>query len=347
MKFIHIADIHFDVPFTTLGLKGLSEQRRLEQRDAFKRTIEFIKENGIEILLIAGDLYENEYIRMSTINYINNLFKEIPNTKIFISPGNHDPFLKNSFYEKFEWNKNVYIFNEMQRVEYKNIDIYGYGFRTFESEKVILPKELRKDRTNILLMHGDMDGNSNYNSISKKELLESGFDYIALGHIHKKMIQKNIVYPGSMISCGFDELNEHGIILGEFKNGEKKANIEFIKMDKNEFVEKEFDVSQLYSEEELVEKINSLELIKENYYKIILTGNKNFEINTTNILKNIYSTNIVKVKDCTKIGIDIKELSKEESLKGIFVRSLLNDAEEQKIDIEDAIKAIEIGLEAM
>ena len=60
MKFVHIADIHFDVPFTTLGLKGLAEQRRLEQRDAFKRTIEFIKKNNVEILLIAGDLYENE-----------------------------------------------------------------------------------------------------------------------------------------------------------------------------------------------------------------------------------------------------------------------------------------------
>lgn len=346
MKFVHIADIHFDVPFTTLGLKGLAEQRRLEQRDAFKRTIEFIKKNNVEILLIAGDLYENEYIRISTINYINNLFKEIPNTKIFISPGNHDPFLKNSFYDKFEWNENVYIFNDMNKTEYKNIDIYGYGFQNFESEKVKLPKELKKDRINILLMHADLDGNSNYNSISKRELLESGFDYIALGHIHKKTIEKNIVYPGSMISCGFDELNEHGIILGEIKE-EKITNIEFIKMDKNEFVEKELDVSQLYSEEELIEKINSLELIKENYYKIILTGNRNFEINTTNILKNIYTANIVKIKDCTKIDVDINELSKEESLKGIFVRKILNDVQKQKINMEDAIKAIEIGLEAM
>lgn len=49
------------------------------------------KENQIPFIYIR-DLYEQKYIRKSTIGYINNLFKEIPNTQIFISPGNHDPF---------------------------------------------------------------------------------------------------------------------------------------------------------------------------------------------------------------------------------------------------------------
>lgn len=65
-------------------------------------------------------------LRESTIQYINNLFKEIPNTKIFISPGNHDPYIKNSFYNDFNWNKNVKIFNsKIERCEYENVNIYG------------------------------------------------------------------------------------------------------------------------------------------------------------------------------------------------------------------------------
>ena len=98
MKFVHIADMHFDSPFATLSDKGnLGEQRRIEQRKIFKKAIEYIKENKIEYLFISGDLYEHNYIRKSTIEYINNLFKEIENTKIFITPGNHDPFLKKSY----------------------------------------------------------------------------------------------------------------------------------------------------------------------------------------------------------------------------------------------------------
>ena len=112
MKFVHIADMHFDSPFATLSDKGnLGEQRRIEQRRIFKKVIEYIKENEIQYLFISGDLYEHKYIRKSTIEYINNLFKEIENTKIFIAPGNHDPILKKSYYSNFLWNKNVYIFN--------------------------------------------------------------------------------------------------------------------------------------------------------------------------------------------------------------------------------------------
>ena len=82
MKFVHIADMHFDMPFTVLSKNGLAEERRLDQRNIFNKMINYIKENNIEYLFIAGDLYENEYIRKSTIEYINNCFKQIPNTKI-------------------------------------------------------------------------------------------------------------------------------------------------------------------------------------------------------------------------------------------------------------------------
>ena len=71
MKFVHIADIHFDTPFTLLSDRAdLGEVRRLDQRKAFKKMIEYIKENEIPYLFIAGDLYDHEYVRQSTIEYI-------------------------------------------------------------------------------------------------------------------------------------------------------------------------------------------------------------------------------------------------------------------------------------
>ena len=68
MKFIHIADIHFDSPFVNLSDKeNLGDLMRLQQRKVFKKVIEYIKENDIECLFISGDLYENKYIKKSTI----------------------------------------------------------------------------------------------------------------------------------------------------------------------------------------------------------------------------------------------------------------------------------------
>ena len=88
MRIIHVSDVHFDIPFKRLSdRENLGKERRLEQREAFRNMIEFSKENDADVILIAGDLFEQEYIRESTIDYINNLFKEIPEKRIFITPG--------------------------------------------------------------------------------------------------------------------------------------------------------------------------------------------------------------------------------------------------------------------
>ena len=100
MKFVHMADMHFDSPFSTLAQdEMIAQERRLEQRKALKDVVEYIKENDIKLFLISGDLYEQNYIRKSSIEYVNKLFEEIPDTQIFIAPGNHDPYIKNSFYK--------------------------------------------------------------------------------------------------------------------------------------------------------------------------------------------------------------------------------------------------------
>ena len=221
MKFVHIADVHFDSPFTTLETKKLAEQRRLEQRNAFKKVIEYIKINNIEYLFICGDLYENEYVRSSTIDYINKLFETIPNTKIYITPGNHDPYLKNSYYEKYNsWPQNVKIFKEeLEKIEDEDVCIYGYGFEDFYMKKFEYKNiKLSNDKINILLTHGTLDGAKEdemlYNPLSKTILENLKFDYIALGHIHKTIYEgnRNIIYPGSLISLGFDEWGPHWMI---------------------------------------------------------------------------------------------------------------------------------------
>ena len=72
-----MADMHFDVPFTVLNTRNnLGEKRRLEQRVVFKKVIQYIKENKIEYLFISGDLYEHQYVRETTIEYINSLAPE-------------------------------------------------------------------------------------------------------------------------------------------------------------------------------------------------------------------------------------------------------------------------------
>ena len=360
MKFIHIADMHFDSPFVNLSEKGmLGDLRRLEQRKVFKRVIEYIKENEIEFLFISGDLYENKYVRQTTIEYINNLFKEIPNTKIYIAPGNHDPFIKSSYYNKFDWNENVKIFGpKIEKVETKEANIYGFGFDNFYCtecgiENLIISE---KDKINILVIHGTLDGanieEKQYNSIPKKLLKEKGFDYVALGHIHKldynTETNQKIVYPGSTISLGFDELGDNGMIVGEIQN--KKLNIKFVPLDDEKFKKIEVDISEIYSKEELIEKMNETSVESNEYVEIVLIGNRNFEIDKYEILKFINNERIIKIIDRTKLAYDLEKIANETTLKGIFAKEMLEKLQDENITEEEKKiieKAIEIGFEAL
>ena len=338
MKFVHIADIHFDAPFKTITDRAeLGQIRRIEQKEAFKNVIEFIKENDVEYLFISGDLYEQEYIKKSTINYINELFEEIKYTKVFIAPGNHDPYINNSYYKTLEWADNVKIFTEnVEKVEKGDVCIYGYGFNNYEMNLNQL-KDINiddKNKINILITHGTIingnELNGVYNPISKNELISKNFDYVALGHIHKR----DEFYPGSLISMGFDELGEHGFIYGEIIN--KKLNTKFIKADKRELKEIDINVSDIYSEDELIEKLNLIDT-ENNLYKINLIGERNFIINLD--IK-LVQKNIIKIKDNTKFKIEIKE--NNNTLKGIIIKQLNEKIKNEEINQKEYDEIIEL-----
>ena len=460
MRFAHMADIHFDSPFTVLANKtDLASYRRLKQREAFKETIEYIKKEKIPYLFIAGDLYEQEYVRESTIEYINNLFKTIPETKIFISPGNHDPFLYNSYYNKYNWNNNVKIFKgEIERIELEEVDIYGFGFTDFycTNSKVEEIEIKNKNKINILVIHGSVNASKTlelqYNPLNENKIKKIGFDYIALGHIHKGNYinnENNLVYPGSLISFGFDELGNHGFLdveinkfkiknnseknkinnleiknnseknkinnleiknnsennqINKFKiennsennqiinlknnnlennqinnlkinniseeneneencfyneqektkkyenikenENDKKTTVRFVKVEDEMFIEQKMDVSNFNSQEEIIENLNEIKIEDEKFYKIILEGTKNVEVNLKEICKLTTRKNIIKVKDKTKINYDIDNLYKQKNLKGIFIKKLIEKLENAPDKKEEINRAIEIGLKA-
>ena len=358
MKFVHVADIHLDRPFVKLSDKGnLGNLKRIEQKKIFKEVIEYIKENDIECLFIAGDLYEHKYVKESTIEYINKLFHEIKNTKVFITPGNHDPNIKNSYYNKFNWSENVVIFSkEIKKVELEDTDIYGFGFTDFYCREIELDglEIENKNKNNVLIMHGNLDGakldDKEYNPIKSKTLGSKGFDYVALGHIHKTNFgeSKNIIYPGSLVSLGFDEIGNHGMIVGEINN--KNLEINFVPLGGSTFVEKEIDITNIYSIEELIQKIEEIRVEENEYMKINLTGKRNFEIDVYYIYSMVQNMRIIKIKDLTEIKYDYKELKNENTLRGLFVKNMMKQLEEENLTDEKRKileHGIEIGLEVL
>lgn len=147
--------------------------------------------------------------------------------------------------------------------------------------------------------------------------------------------KSKIFYPGSTISLGFDELGEHGILVGDIEKDELK--VKFMTIDPRQYEEKEIDITEMTSNEEVLEKLQNLVLNNENLYKIILVGKRYFTLNIDEIKKLNSRENIVKIKDKTKVGIDIERIAEENNVRGIFVRNMLERKERENLD-EDFIE---------
>ena len=101
------------------------------------------------------------------------------------------------------------------------------------------------------------------------------------------------------------------------------------------------------SKEDLIEYINELNFEDNKLYKINLIGNRNFDINTRDILKLISVYNVLKVKDFTKLKYDLESIKNENTLRGLFVKEALEKMENEDYSKEQIEKAIEIGLNCM
>lgn len=144
---------------------------------------------------------------------------------------------------------------------------------------------------------------------------------------------------------GFDELGKHGFIVGNIEN--KKLEIAFIPVDNKEFDEIELDITDINDIDELIEKINNLNL-KENYlYKLVLIGKRKFEIEILNLYKIINKENIIKIKDKTVLNYNLEEMANSYTLKGIFIKEILNEMNNENYTKEQLDKILEIGLSAI
>lgn len=190
----------------------------------FSRLINFCAAEKPDLLLIAGDLFDQPVPPASLVRTIIELFDTIPETPVFIASGNHDPACIDSPYRSVSWPKHVHRFtDDLSYVEHpvQPIRIHGAGFTASASVSSLLPiqsQPLKTDRLNVLVMHADLitrGQSSVYNPVLSEQIEAMGFDYAALGHRHERLMPTKIgrsvyAYSGCPMGRGFDETGDKG-----------------------------------------------------------------------------------------------------------------------------------------
>lgn len=346
MRFIHIADVHLGaVP--DLGCPW-SASREKEIWGTFQRVIGLVKKEKIELLLIAGDLFHRQPL-VREVREVNYLFSTIPDTQVVWMAGNHDYMKKDSAYRRITWSSNVHGFfnRKPEEIYLPELKTWVYGF-SYESRE-IRENPYEKVRPNgkpgyhILLAHG---GDEKHIPIRKED--GAGFDYAALGHIHKHgvLVPDQMAYVGALEPLDKSHTGDHGLIYGKIEEG--KTKIRFVPVACRSYLDADVlcdpSMTQLELEHKVKEEIDQRG--RHNIYKIKLKGYRNPDMDfSTEALYGLGQ--VVEAEDSTLPYYDLEKLKRQQegTLIGEYIRCFEGKLADKNNQVER--KALFYGLRAL
>ncbi|EAE1342669.1 exonuclease SbcCD subunit D [Listeria monocytogenes] len=243
IQFLHMADLHLDSPF--IGLSTLPQPLFSAIQESTFQSLERITtvaiKEAVDFVLIAGDIYDSEDQSVRAQARFAKEMKrlEAANIPVFMIHGNHDFIEKHK--EKLALPSNVHVFSEQVEVmSHKtttgvSVNIYGFSYneRHIRSSRVGEYKIQGDADFHIALLHGSEVSSSEehdvYAPFRVQEISKKGFDYWALGHIHKRQLlaeSPSIYYPGNIQGRNRKESGEKGASI--ITLSEASTTIDFI-----------------------------------------------------------------------------------------------------------------------
>jgi DNA repair protein SbcD/Mre11 len=372
VKIMHCADMHLGAELKTLGRRAVT--RRVEMKRTFMNILKLCQVENIQLLLIAGDLFDNVHVQENMLEEVRDGFASLTDTIVAISPGNHDPLTEDSPYLlKDFWPENVIIFkSKLEKFDIESLGVHLWG-AAFTGTYEIMPLlqsstipnvnngDYQDEFINICIIHGDFVApkqKSNYNPITETQLRNSRMDYVAMGHIHKqtevlKAGDTYYAYSGCPEGRGFDELDEKGVYLGTISKG--LCRLEFKRTCQRMNVELHVDIAEALNSKMATDIVRDKMIAKygesfsENLYKVILEGmiSNNASIDCDVIKNELSEIFFVKIKDHTTIEVDFDTIDTETTLRNIFIRKMLERINDAKPDQKESLNtALKLGMKA-
>ena len=367
IKIIHTGDIHLDGPFT-LEDPSRARERRDELREAFRALTAFIRAEGIELCLMAGDLTEKGYATRETAELMVREFSACPGCRFVISPGNHDYYREDGFYAETEFPENVYVFKETSPSSFDfpeiGCTVYGYAFTApyLERNPMIGVRPVDTTRINLLCAHADTTSPiSKYCPMTERDIIDCGFDYTALGHIHNSRGIKHEggvywAYCGALEGRDYGESGYKGAITGTLdkQNGELSVSLRGIRFSRRRYADESLNITGASDLAEIENALSSL--IAKNGYtsdtllRVTLEGSVSPSLNVrktdlAGVTRGLYSFELV---DSTVPLYDRERLERDMTIRGALYRRLKPALEHGTPDERQrAADALRYGLAAL
>lgn len=351
VRLLHAGDFHLDSAFAALTPEQ-SRLRRTESRRTPERLVEWANDHGVQLLLLAGDLFDSASLYGDTAPLLAQALARFQGQAV-IAPGNHDPYTPDSPYARTAWSDNVHIFteNRLQTFLFPQYGcaIHGGAFTAPDcpADSVLTGFTAPDDGlVHIGLLHGDVTASeSRYRPLRTASIAGSGLDYLALGHVHACAgVQQAGAVPYGYCGCiegrGFDELNDRGFLWGEVERG--RAELHFVPFAHRRYCIAHVDVTEgdaLSVLERTLPRDTSRDV-----YRIRLTGTPE-EPPRLALLSDALAERFfaLQLRDDTSVRRELWDKCGEDTLRGLFLQELRRryDAapdEESRRRIEQAVR---------
>lgn len=282
-RFLHAADLHLDSRFA--GLAQLPQAIRSYLREstfaALGRLVGAAVDKQVDFVVISGDVYDVSDASLQGQLRFQEALQELGRhgIPVYLIHGNHDPLDGPRLAAELPDHVTVFGGREPgQAVASRRSDGQEVAVVTgisYPTAKVMENTSLQFNRKpgsplfHIAMLHGNVDGDlqhETYSPCSRKDLIGRGFDYWALGHIHKRSIlleRPPIVYPGNIQGRSVKETGAKGCYIVDV-NEEGTASLQFHELDIIRWQIKEISIDGLAHEGQWIQRVEqAIEEIRE------------------------------------------------------------------------------------
>lgn len=365
VKIIHTADVHLDSKLKRHLDDRRAKQRRDELLLSFQKMVQYGDKQGVEAILIAGDLFDVAKVSATARNAVLAVFEDHPWITFYYLRGNHDAdsFLQDVLDKVGKLPKNLKLFqDEWTSYEQKGTDgtsvvITGAEMTAENNKKLVASLLLDQAKLNIVMLHGqetETAGKKDAEVIPLREYKNRGIDYLALGHVHAPKLEKLdargvYAYSGCLEGRGFDECGPRGFYLLNVAGG--RIDAEFVPFCKRMMRELAVDASDAVTSDEAIALTRAAgvysDVSQEDMVKVILTGEPSLDAEfDEKYIEKVLEEDFyfVKVVNKTQPKVDYDGFALDVSLKGEFVRRVKDAVQAGELSEDEAAEMIRLGV---
>ncbi len=230
IRILHCGDITLGTPHAGLSLDKCRECY-LQFRTVFDSLFEAVREEKVDLVLVAGNLY-SRYLTNDDASYLIKQFSSLPDCHFVIAPGDQDPYSEDSFYASGRLPQNVHVFvsDELERIDFPALHTSVYGWAHLSQR--ILSSPIRQKSVadggliNLLCGCCEIGTRSVFCTLSPEEIGHFGADYAAFSHGPATEVRlighSRYAHAGPLEGKSFEESGVGGALLIDISVSEGK-----------------------------------------------------------------------------------------------------------------------------